>query len=165
MLKQIVFLAISAGCARTLLIAGDTAKQEPPDTLAWLKFVASELRELRREVLDDRLERQEVRVRALEFQLRQSRTERQDGEEVQRAQNQEVLQLEQQLADPALSPEDRTQLESIRAEAASREQTDRGLLAQKEAQLTEKLRREQQRLEALRAVARSLSTPAAGSQN
>lgn len=165
MLKQIVLLAISAGCAGGLLLAGDTAKQESPDTLAWLKFVAAELRELRREVLADRLERQEVRVGALEFQLRQSRSERQDGEEVQRAQNQELLQLEQQLADPALSPEDRTQLESIRAEAASREQTDRGLLAQKEAQISEKLRREQQRLDALRAVARSLVTPTSGSQN
>src|SRR5712692_7066188 len=100
MQKRILLLVGLAGCLGGSLIAGDTAKQETPDPIAWLRFVASELRQLRLEMLSDRIERQEARVRVLDHELQQVRNERQDGEEVQRAQDQEISQLVQRLSDP-----------------------------------------------------------------
>jgi len=79
--------------------------------------MTTELRELRRELLADHIERQEAQVEALEREMRQARAEIQMAEEVQRAQNQELIQVDQRLSDPELSPEERSQLESVRAKA------------------------------------------------
>ena len=164
MQKRILLLVALAGCLEGSLIAGDTARQETPDTIAWLRFVASELRQLRLEVLNDRIERQEARVRVLDHELQQVRNERQDGEEVQRLQEQEISQLVQRLSDPALSPDERSQLQSLRSELTVREPTERAGSAQKEAQTGERLRQEQLRLESLRSLARSLAPQSAQSQ-
>jgi hypothetical protein len=98
-------------------------------------------------------------VQALEHELNQARIERQDGVEVQRAQAQELLSLEQRIADPAIAAEHRTELIALRTELTAREQTDRGNTAQKEKGIAERLQREQFRLESLRATARALAPP------
>jgi hypothetical protein len=131
--------------------------QESQNPLVWLQFIATELRDLRRELLEDRLERQLARVRALEVELNQARIERSDGVEVQRAQAQELLNLEQQLADPALAAEERTALLALRTEVTARDGADRADFAQKEKQIAERLQSEQTRLESLRAMARALA--------
>jgi hypothetical protein len=151
--KQVLVLVGLAVLAGGFLRGEEPAKPDASQTMAWLQFIATELRELRREFVEDRLERQEMRVRALDRDLRQVRVEHQDGEEVERARSLELVEVDQQLANPALSAEDRAQLENLRNSVT----TERTAVAQKEAQINDQLRREQARLESLRALARELA--------
>jgi hypothetical protein len=138
------------------LLAADAGK-EAQNPLVWLQFIATELRDLRRELLEDRLERQQTRVRALEAELNQARIERNDGVDVQRAQAEELLNLDKQIADPALAAEQRAELQALRTELTAREGADRADAGLKEKQLAERLQREQTRLESLRAMARAMA--------
>ena len=164
MRKHTLLLVGLAALTGGRLRAEGASKPEASQTMAWLQFVAAEVRELRRELLEDRLDRQETRVRALERELRQAHVELQDGEEIQRAQSQELVQVDQRLGDLALPPEERSQLEELRTSVSLRSHSDRGALTQKAAQIGEQLQRERARLEALRALARSLAPPANESQ-
>ena len=156
-MKHTILLLVGvAACGGGLLSADESAKHETYSTISWLKAVAAELRELRKEVLAERTERQEERVRVLEHELDQARAALRSGEEVQRAQNQEMIQLDQRLADPELPADERSQLESVRTEATT-SQIDGTAYLQKEAQIGEKLRQERIRLNSLRAAARALS--------
>ena len=159
-MKQTILLLVGVACGGGLLSAEDASNHEASSTISWLKSVAAELRELRREVLADRIERQEARVQTLEHELDQARATLRTGEEVQRSQDQEMIQLNQRLSDPALPADERSQLESVRAEATVASQIDRTAYLQGEAQIVEKLRKERNRLDSLRAAARTLSAAA-----
>jgi hypothetical protein len=154
----------------TLMLMGvdkgnaESMKQETPNSLAWLQFLAAEVRELRRELLEDRIERQESRIRALGREIQQARAEREQVESERRVSSQQMLDIDRQLADPALPAEERQELATLRAEAISRGPTNRAATERNETQLSEKLRQEQLRLEWLRGLARALAPPSTGSQ-
>jgi predicted nuclease with TOPRIM domain len=137
----------------------EPSRTETASVLAWLQFVGAELRELRREMLQDRLERQQSRVGDLERELEQVRLERQQGEELQRSQAQEMQSLEQRLRDPAVPAEERAQLEAFRAEISTRGPAVHSTALQKEAQITDRLRHEQVRLQSLLQLERLLTPP------
>lgn len=161
-LRRILLLTALAFTGSRSVIA-ESPKSETPDTLAWIQFLATEVRELRRELLDDRIERQETRIRSLERELQQARLEREQAEAQRRTMGQQMLDIERQLTDPAMPPEQREELAVIRAAAMSRGPADT-VVQRDESRLTETLRREQIRLEWLRGLARSLAPPSTGSQ-
>jgi hypothetical protein len=129
-----------------------------------MKSIAADLRQLRKEMFEDRIERQDDRVRALEHEFGLVRAQLQNGEQVQRAQNQEILQMDQRLSDSSLTDDERSQLESVRTEAGASNQIDQAALLQKEAEVSENLRRERLRLDSLRAAVRVLSNSTSSHQ-
>ena len=157
-----LFLTVAACAAR--LSAAEPSSTETSNAMAWVQFVALELRELRRELAADRVDRQEARVSALGQQLQQARLERQQGEELLRVHGQELLQLDQQLADPAIPAEERSKLQAVRGELVNATPKDRETSAQREAQITDALRNAQLHLERLRAAARALAPAAPAPQ-
>ena len=158
-MRKILILATvwaTCGCA----LASDSPKAD--GTEAWIRFVAAELRELRRELLYDRIERQQERVRRLEHELQQADSELQNGEEAQRAQAQEINQLDRSLGDPNLPSEERSQLEATRVAAVSEDQSYRASLTRKVTDIGEALRRERGRLDSLLSSARAIALPQPG---
>jgi aspartate aminotransferase-like enzyme len=124
---------------------------------AVLNQIAAELRELKREFLEDRIERQEARVSALERELQRAHFDLQSGDDSQRTESQDAMQLDQQLSDPALSPEQRAELEAVRTEVAATAQRERSAQRQRESETAESLHHERARLESLRGALRALS--------
>ena len=165
MRRNVLLFLTLAVCSAVRLLPAEPPAGETSNAMAWLQFVARELRELRRELAADRVDRQEARVLVVGQQLQQARLERQQGEELQRVHSQEILQLDQQLTDPALPAEDRSKLQTVRAELVNAAPRDRETSAQKEAQITEALRNAQLHLERLRAAARALTPEATAPQN
>jgi hypothetical protein len=106
----------------------------------------------------DRIERQEERVRRLESSYRQTSSELQTNEEVQRAQAQEIAQLDRNLTDPNLPPEERSELEATRVAAAAEDSSQRVALTRKITDIGEALLRERNRLNSLRAAEKSLAS-------
>ena len=162
-MKLIPILVCVAACGSGLL-AQEAARQEAPNTAVLLQFLAAEIRELRRELLEDRIERQQARVQALDRELSQARLDRQQEEEFQRSQNQEMIQVQQRLGDSSLPADERSHLEALRTDLVAR-QTDRTASTQKEARITDQMQYEQGRLEWLRRLSRSLAPPSASSNN
>ncbi|MEO8663053.1 MAG: hypothetical protein ABI693_31630 [Bryobacteraceae bacterium] len=152
-------------CTPLCVFAADASKAETPETIAWLQYVASQLLELRRDIANDRVERQEARVQALERECTQARLERDSGEEIQRTQAQEVVQMDQRLADPSLPAEEREQLQATRTAASSTDQSYRTALARKVTELGDSLRREQTRLASLRATLQAFASSPTGGRN
>src|SRR5262245_32045981 len=120
-----------AVCFGTQLLAQQPPKTDMTNTVAWLQSVTAELRELRRELMADRIERQEERVRRLESAYHQTSSELQTNEEVQRAQAQEIAQLDRSLTDPNLPPEERSELEATRVAAAAEDSSQRVALTRR----------------------------------
>lgn len=157
-----LLLLTGLACAGSRFMPAESVKQEA-STLTWMQFLAAEVRELRREMLEDRIERLESRFHALGREIQQARAEREQAEPDQRAASRQVLEIDRQLADPALSDEERRELADLRA-VISRGPTDRVDAERIERQLTETLHQEQLRLERLRGLARALTPPSTGSQ-
>jgi hypothetical protein len=164
MLKSMILAILLSGHFGGVVAAEDSARPESA-SIAWLRAVAHELRELRRELVADRLERREQEIQALKDELDRARLERQDAEAVQRAQAQDLLGLDQRIGDAATSAEQRAELERIRAELTASHQNERPNPIQKETTIGDRLRREEDRLAALRALAQSLGTPSTGSRH
>lgn len=165
MRKRIFVLAALAAAAANPTVAADPSKDDSSNSIAWLRFIATEIRQLRRELLEDRLERQEARVKALERELQQVRAERQQSDDLQGAQAQETSQLEERLRDPEISAEQRSQLEALRAELLTRAPTDREVFARKENEASDALRRERARLAQLHQLLRAFMAATGSATN
>jgi hypothetical protein len=126
--------------------------------LAWLKFVASELVAVRRELHEERMAKQQEKVETLEREFEQVRAERREGEDQARMQSQELARIEQNLLAPTLTPEEKTQLEGVRAELLARKPSAPANAGRVEAQAVERLRQEQSRLQAMRQQAQALAS-------
>src|SRR5262245_168853 len=88
--------------------------------LAWLQFVASELAAVRRELHEERMAKQQEKVEALEREFEQIRAQRRESDDQERMQAQELARIEQNLLVATGTPEDRTQLEGLKAELLAR---------------------------------------------
>jgi septal ring factor EnvC (AmiA/AmiB activator) len=152
------------GLASNRFAAAQSATQEAPTTQAWMQFLASEIRELRRELLEDRIERQETRIRTLARELQKVNIEREQAEVQRQAARQQMAELERQLADPAITVEERQELAAVQADVISHGPSNVASSQRDEPELSEGLRKEQLRLDWLRGLARSLAPPSTGSQ-
>ena len=141
----------------TPVLFGQTAGQPSHESqvLAWLRHLASELASVRRELLEERLAKQQEKVETLEREFEQMRAHRRESEEQERMQAQELARVEQSLLAPALTPEERAQLEGLRAELVARKPSAPANPGRSEGLAVERLRQEQGRLQAMRQQAQA----------
>lgn len=139
------------------LLAEGLKQAETAKIHASLQAVAYELRELRRALAEDRLERQQLRVEALEAELADVRRERQDADELQRERQDEVSTLDRKIGDAATSAEQRADLQALRTELIGGNPHDSVGSLQKESAISEKLRQAYARLRETSALVQSLS--------
>lgn len=140
--------------------------QQAPSTeqiLAWLQHLAGEVRMIRVELTQLRLEAQEARIANLERELRdlaQKQTELQIQEKSNQHQLAEVTELNAQVLDP----DQRAQVEALKDEltgtGADRLRTERSQVAKAEAELNERLRQEKAKQAHLQALTRQFASQA-----
>ena len=127
----------------------------------WVASVASELRKLRLEILADRRELLQAKIKDIESELQaiQGRQSELQGE--QQARTQQVSEIEGRLAEAALSKQEHEELEAEKEDLLAGSPPIAGAvlaqLAQQEAQARERLAFQQQRLQLLDRQVRQLS--------
>jgi chromosome segregation ATPase len=125
-----------------------------------LKEMINQLRKLRLELLEQRVENQEGNILQLERELQQVGADQQRLEQQEREQAEALAQLEQRLSEAQLTPEDRHELEAT-TRAAVIARGDRGAarssLDQRRAQVQQQLEQARQQRQKLLEKARQLS--------
>ena len=137
--------------------SADLAKQETNHVLAWLQYLAAELAQVRRELHEERIEKQEAKVQALESTLEQIRAARRDNEQQGLMLARELARIDQQLLASPLSAEERSQIEAFRADLLARKPSAPADPGRHDAEAAERLAHEQRRLQKLKEVANALA--------
>lgn len=126
-----------------------------------LKQLIRELRELKLEVLKQRIENQTIKIAQLERELQRTRGEQQRLEEQAHSLNLTVAEVDKQLT-ISVTEAERAELETARTELSGRAlgklQTRQQAIAQQESELNKQLNQEQQRLSQLQREAKKLGT-------
>lgn len=127
----------------------------PEQLGAWLSYIAGELRALRTEILQLRLDTQEVRISRLELEIQKVR-QRQAELQAEEEQHRQQIAEANQLATQPLDPEQRNQVEVIRTELAAggadRFRNERAEAARTEADLTQRLDHEKTQYSQIQAL-------------
>jgi hypothetical protein len=157
-----ILFAILAFSAPTL------PAQNSGDTTAWLQHVAGELRNLQTQLLQHRLEFQELTSSLLERDLGEIRRQQERLANQESAHARQVAHLDEQLA-ASPTQDERAQLEAARlaltGQEAQRLTSERSILNEREAEVQRRFHAARQRLEALRQMTQQSSAkPAGGSQ-
>lgn len=130
--------------------------------LAWLQYIASELRKVRLELLEDRKEAQQARMRDLEHDLEVIQNKERGLEEEQHSQIQQAADIEGQLAQPSLTKAEREELEAQKADvlniSPARYSTPQAVLSQRETHARDRLAEQEQRLRQIERQIRELSS-------
>jgi hypothetical protein len=142
-----------------LLLAPSGAPSAEPSMTEWFRFLATEVRHLRLEILADRIERREARVAGMQREVERLRRAAQLETDAQGGQADELRQLDEQLRDTGLSADQRSAFEELRTSILAR---PRGPVPDREdtAALATALHTEQERLASLRAIERALNAAA-----
>jgi hypothetical protein len=125
-----------------------------------LHAILAEVRNLRIELLQERLERTELRIADVQQKLRAAEAERNQASREQQVHAQEVVEVQQRLAQPSLGDAERAELEAygtqLTTSAAAKLAEHISSVARRETNLHSQLEREQrvrhQLLESLRSV-------------
>lgn len=149
----IVLTALAPGPVAGVELGAQSADQPA------LREVISQLRKLRLELLEQRVESQEGNILQLERELLQVRADQQRLEQQDREQADALAQLEQRLSDGSLTAEDRHELEVNRAGVISKGDggAARSSLDQRRAHVEQRLEQARQQLQKLIEKARQLS--------
>jgi len=138
----------------------DSLNNEPETQTRLLQRLTVEVRKLRSELLEQRLEAQELKLTLLKRELEQARAKQQQLEEEEQALSQEVAELDKQLSQSTLTTEDREQLETAKTELdggrLERLRAERQKVTEQKAQLLELLVRAEQRWQELSERTREL---------
>lgn len=125
-----------------------------------LQTLLAEVRSLRIELLQEKIERAQFRIAEIEHNIRIAETERSQASSQQRTQAQELNEIQERLTQPSLATEERTELEAYRQQmmtsAASRLAEQASSLAKREAALRDQLGQEQRQRNQLLENLRSL---------
>lgn len=136
----------------------------PQNLSAWLQYVALELKNLRLELIEERREKQQAGLAALERELQLIRDQQKDLDEQQNAESREPMEIDVQLTQPDLSKARREELEARKADllvaGPSRFASPQSALARREADARERIALQQQRLQLLAQEAQNLAPPA-----
>jgi hypothetical protein len=158
-----VLAAIWLAAALPATVCAQEPRSAPPaqtsELLTILTKLTTEIRELRGELVQQRLSRQEEAIFTLERQLAAVRGERERLDEEDRSSGQELQQVNERLNQPSLNNDERMQLESVRAGLTASPQqfgAQRSFIAQREAHLLERLAQEKNRHAESTAIAREL---------
>ena len=133
----------------------------PPEQFgAWLYYIASELRAIRADMVQLRLEAQESRIEQIEREVQKVR-QKQTVLQLEESQQQQQLSEANALAEQQLDPEQKAQVEAIRTEltggTANRLRTERTEAATAESQLLQRLQREKALYTQLQAIAKQMN--------
>jgi hypothetical protein len=118
------------------------------DLISSIAQLTAAVRDLRAELAQQRLSRQEETIRALERQLEALRTEQVRLDDEERSNGRELQEVSERLSRAPIGNDERLQLEAVRAALTSlpeRLGTERSSIAQRETRLLEQLAREQRR--------------------
>ena len=154
-MKRIVCIA----SLLTALAVTAMGQVSPPPTLPTndlmqcIVDLAAEVTHLRLELLEQRLERQELVIAQLHGQAETVNAEQQRVEELERSGAREVAELDERLIRTGVGEEERKQLEQLRIMAMTSGQqylsARRASIAQDETKINQQLKREQQKLQSL----------------
>lgn len=129
--------------------------------VAWLQYIASELRRMRVELLEDRREIQQTRMQELQRDVETVQSQQQRLDEEQRSQTQQAAEIESQLSQSNLTKAEREELEARKADllniSPARYATSQAALAQREARARDRLAQQQQRLRLVEQQLRELA--------
>ena len=132
----------------------------PEQLSAWLHFIGTELRALRTDVTQLRLEAQEARVATLEAELQKIRKRLEDLQLEETQQQQQIAEMNA-LATQPLDPEQKSQLDTLRAElngaSVNRVRAESISTAKTEAEMMRRLEIEKTHHAKLQLVARQLT--------
>ena len=132
--------------------SAEATSQAKADAMAWLRYMADEVRKLRRELHELRLEIQESRTPELERELLVVQAERQRLEQEVSVHSQEISGLDRQLVQPTLPAEEQQPLLARRAELSAevseRLRIRQDSLNQREAAARERIGQQQRRVQA-----------------
>ncbi len=123
------------------------------DFTTLLAQLTVEVRKLRLDLLEQRLENQELKIAQLKRELEQVRVEQQEVQEKEQGLRQGIADLEKQLTESTLSATDREQLEAAKAglvgNTLPRVRTEQQRIAEREAEVRERLERAEQEWQVL----------------
>ena len=153
-IRTAMLIGLWAIMALTGLAQNQAHSQNAADQAALFKQVSAELKQLRLELLEQAIEFQNWKIQRLEAELQPIQLERQRLGEQAQAFNQHLAELEK------LAGNASEEVEAVKAaytEKGLKEVTPkRQLVMQREAELTEQLAKEQQRLQELSEKAKKL---------
>ena len=125
------------------------------------KALLAEVRKLRVELLEMRIEAQAAKIPALEQGLAQIETRRARLAEEERSAPQQLANLDSRFRGQTLPPEQRAEFEGVKAAflaaQAEHSNTERSTLQMREAEISASLKLEEQRLQALKALLNELT--------
>jgi hypothetical protein len=111
-----------------------------------LQTILTEIRSLRIELLREKIERSEARIAEMQRTIQDVERQRTQGGDTQRSQAQEIADIEQRLAQSAVSGDDRAELETYRNQlmtaGVARVANHISSLTKQEAELRDRLNQE-----------------------
>jgi hypothetical protein len=157
-MKQFIMTAMVAGLLAIMALTGLAQNQAPSqsavDQAALFKQVSAELKQLRLEMLEQAIEFQNWKIQRLEAELQPIQIERQRLGEEEQFISQHLAELEKLAGNAS---EEVEAVKAVYTEKRSKEVlSKRQLVMQREAELTEQLAKEQQRLQELTGKAKKL---------
>jgi hypothetical protein len=148
----------------TVLIAiaaiSNLRAEQPTGSAECQSQVLMEIIRLRAELAEFSLEQQDIRIAALTRELEKVRAQSRELADQDRQQAQSLADIERQLTTPELEPEARPQIEASRIQLithdAQKSREERAVIAERDADLTQRLQREIRRRSELQERARQL---------
>ena len=145
-------------CLTSVLSSTTPAQAENGEE--WHKHILKHVISLRAEFAEHVSESQQTRLLALERELEEMLRQQKGLQEEEDKRVQQILQIEDQLTSPQLEHPARPQIHALKEqlmnEAAGKLRSEQAALAQRQAQLRQQLRVEQERRQKLQALVRTL---------
>ena len=164
---HVTLLAMTVAGSITIgtVAAQNPARSQPPSgdsptQLAWLQYISSELRNVHRELLEQRRDLQLAKFESLQRDLESIQAQQRQLQDEQRAQAQQAAEVEAQLGQGTLTQAERDELQSQRVELAvspTRFGSAENALTQREAHARESLAIQEQRVQELDRQLRELT--------
>jgi hypothetical protein len=146
----------------TVVTLAPCPAQQTPDAVAWLQFIGRELSQIRVELLEQRTVEEAGRLAGIQRELEALHTLQAQHQSEDRAQKQQLADLEKQADDSNADSEARLQIQAVRSQLASSAELTRAArnsLTAREAELNERLQATRARLQSIADRLKRLATP------
>ena len=136
------------------------AAQQTGDAAEWLKFIGMELRQLRVELLENRMAEEGERILQMQRDLAALRLEQNKHQSEEQSLKQQLSELDKNASDPNADSQARAQIQTIKGELAATAELTRvaySTLSAREADLNERLQAARARLQSITSRLRLLN--------
>jgi hypothetical protein len=160
--RAVMVWCLMALCVSPLWAAGQTSSAACVEPMPWQSMM-QELRSLRIELLQEKLQRTDALFSSIQRQLEAAEAEQARVRDMENAHAEQLAELAQQLHQPGLSPDNQSEIEKHRSlvtAAAPRLAEFAAKAARQEAELRDQLRTQQQLRDQLMETLRALMGPA-----